>query len=79
MLLYTGLVDSGQCCYLLGLLKNVLEAEPKAALLALASTGMASLQPPSGGYPFNFPLVGVSGLGKGGSLNRGISNEGSRG
>ena len=47
MLLYTQLVDSGQCLYGLGLLKNIIEAEPKLSLLSLASTGVSSLQPPS--------------------------------
>lgn len=47
MLLYTQLVDSGQCLYGLSLLKNIIEAEPKLSLLSLASTGVSSLQPPS--------------------------------
>ncbi|KAF2368882.1 Dopey N-terminal [Trinorchestia longiramus] len=44
MLLYTQLVDSGQCLYGLTLLRNILESQPKLSLLSFASTGISALQ-----------------------------------
>ncbi|KAA0183952.1 hypothetical protein HAZT_HAZT002538 [Hyalella azteca] len=44
MLLYTQLVDSGQCLYGLTLLKNILESQAKLSLLSFASTGISVQQ-----------------------------------
>lgn len=42
MLLYTQLVDVGQCFYGLNLIKNILDSQPKLFLLSLASTNINS-------------------------------------
>ena len=44
MLLYTQVVDCGQCLNGLSLIRNVIEAQPKLSLLNLASTSISTLQ-----------------------------------
>ncbi|XP_045609730.2 protein DOP1A isoform X1 [Procambarus clarkii] len=44
MLLYMQVVDSGQCLNGLLLIRNIIEAQPKNSLLALASTSINTLQ-----------------------------------
>ncbi|XP_069985648.1 protein DOP1A isoform X2 [Penaeus vannamei] len=44
MLLYTQVVDSGQCSNGLSLIRNIIEAQPKLSLLTLASTSISTLQ-----------------------------------
>ncbi|XP_042221570.1 protein dopey-1 homolog isoform X2 [Homarus americanus] len=44
MLLYMQVVDSGQCLNGLTLIRNIIEAQPKNSLLALASTSINTLQ-----------------------------------
>ncbi|KAK7074310.1 Protein dopey-1, partial [Halocaridina rubra] len=44
MLLYTQIVDSGQCINGLSLIRNIIESQPKLSLLNLASTSISTLQ-----------------------------------
>ncbi|XP_076054821.1 protein DOP1A isoform X3 [Oratosquilla oratoria] len=44
MLLYTQVIDSGQCLYGLSLVRNLIEAQPRLLLLTLASSSISSLK-----------------------------------